>query len=152
MLTRSEVLKELGFHSMTNYLASPLWQRIEARAFLCHGPNCRLCGAIAEVIHHLGYGRAVMLGRSFHQLAPLCLECSQLVTVRKGRKLTPNQSHTAYIRLWKVVKRKIKVLSAEERKGSWGYCKRCGRKARKRTTLCRSCAKGNPVPKSTKIP
>src|SRR5438874_8725109 len=103
-LERNALLKELGYLSYQAYLASSLWYSIRARAYQFHGSSCRLCGARAEVIHHRGYGRAVMLGKSLNQLVPLCHACHQEVEYYKGRKRSFAKAHAQYNRLWARVK------------------------------------------------
>ena len=58
------------------FIQSPLWKEIRAKAFEFHGHNCASCGNTASDIHHKTYerfgGRELMT-----DLEPLCRNCHE---------------------------------------------------------------------------
>jgi hypothetical protein len=91
----------------------------------------------ATELHHLGYGRAVLTGKSLKQLVPLCRDCHQEIEYApSGRKRSVVEVHRAFVSRW----RRVKDAPFNR---SVGRCARCGRKARKGSNLCRNCEKGS---------
>lgn len=73
------ILKQLGFDSYSDYLASPLWKQIRKKFFRPKRRRlCRICKEPATEIHHLAYYRGVLLGRFLGHMVPLCRECHQV--------------------------------------------------------------------------
>lgn len=74
------LLRELGFRSYAEYLASPLWRSIRQRVYEAKGRVCLACEInIAEDIHHDRYDRDTLMGRSLKHLRPLCRHCHEIV-------------------------------------------------------------------------
>lgn len=76
---RDAVLRDMGFASYDEYLASPLWSRIRARLFkVC---DVCVCGEAATEVHHMTYKRRYMEGRGkIHKfLIPVCRKCHQRI-------------------------------------------------------------------------
>lgn len=138
---RDVILRDIGFARYADYLESDLWKSIRARAIALHGDKCRLCGQPANRVHHLGYGKAVLLGLSLKPLVPLCDYHHHVIEFDgDGSKRTLSQAHTRYVQLWKVVKAELKK-TLEGRKSMHGRCRTCGDKLRKNGGPCRSCLK-----------
>ena len=136
-------LKAMGYETYADYLASDLWRSIRQRVFALYGDVCRLCQQLAEHVHHLGYGKHVLAGISLTQLVPLCGKCHREVEFDgTGRKRTLVQTHTAYVRKWKALSKEKRKIALKDRICSYGYCKKCGKKARKGSTYCRPCSRG----------
>jgi hypothetical protein len=76
---RDAVLREMGFPTYADYLASPLWARIKRRLFKAYG-LC-VCGAPATEVHHRTYKRRYMEGRGkiYSFLIPICRTCHQRI-------------------------------------------------------------------------
>lgn len=138
---RNELLKTMGYDSYKAYLNSPLWADIRKRAYYVHGSLCRLCDAPATVIHHIGYGKSVLEGRTLHQLAPLCVGCHAKVEFRKGqRKRSMAEALVIYHRLWRKVKSDAKATDdVEVMKQLFTRCKQCGNPAKRQSQHCRPC-------------
>lgn len=85
---RDAVLKEMGFASYREYLASALWRRIRAR-LLKACPVCP-CGKTAEQVHHRTYKRRYLEGRGkIHKyLVPICRECHESIEFEGSEKLS----------------------------------------------------------------
>lgn len=76
---RDEVLRQMGYSSYREYLASPLWKKIKARLFkVCD--RCP-CGAPATEAHHRTYKRRYLEGRGkLHKfVVPVCRSCHQSI-------------------------------------------------------------------------
>jgi hypothetical protein len=98
-LDRSAVLRQIGFNSYADYLASELWAKIRIKVFATHDGKCRLCDRKATEVHHFRYSKSVLLGKSFGMnLVPLCRLCHEKVEVDDtGKKRTLRQSQIAFI-------------------------------------------------------
>jgi hypothetical protein len=69
-------LKAIGFASYADYLKSPLWLSIRARAMQQRGPMCKRClHRQATEIHHADYRRQVLDGKVITALWPVCNAC-----------------------------------------------------------------------------
>ena len=72
---RDLLLKELGYGSYADYLASELWKQIRRRVLGAHRGKCGLCGGRANQVHHLTYSREAMLGKGILHYCPVCEHC-----------------------------------------------------------------------------
>lgn len=95
---RDLLLNALGYPDYAAYLRSPRWAAVR-RAFYARpgSRKCRLCPAPAAVVHHLAYGRPVLLGRDLRPLVPLCERCHERVEFTPaGRKRSLREARAAY--------------------------------------------------------
>lgn len=127
---RNATLRSLGYANYAHYLSSDLWAQIRVRAFALHGHTCKLCPDPAACLHHLGYGRAILLGERLSSIVPLCHGCHKQVEFdKRGHKRTVLQAHTAYVRMLKKVKRiarRDKLTKKERRERRQQRSLRCG--------------------------
>lgn len=85
--TRDIFLKEIGFATYKDYLASKLWARIRGRVFAKKGTKCVSCGERAVQIHHKRYGKEELLGECLDNLIPVCRTCHDLAeTTSNGKR------------------------------------------------------------------
>lgn len=85
---RDRVLKEIGYSSYADYLASDLWKGIRADR-LSWQPNCSCCERAADVVHHDCYHKKLLLGDKAacaRDLYPLCKRCHYVVEFAGERK------------------------------------------------------------------
>lgn len=85
---RDKVLKDIGFITYTDYLASSLWQEIRSKIML-PGIICSCCNELAGVLHHGAYYKKLLLGdeASIKQdLYPLCYSCHYKIEFEDKRK------------------------------------------------------------------
>lgn len=114
-LDRNRTVREIGFNSYEEYLASDLWASIRQKTFQVKGDDCYLCEGKANHVHHVGYGRAAMIGENLSPLIPLCKICHYKVEFdTKEGKRTVSLAQGAYIRLLKKRKRQL-VQTSEGR-------------------------------------
>ena len=86
ILKRNAELSRMGFDSYEAYLRSELWLGIRAKIFAAR-PNCELCGAPAQCVHHQHYGRKTLTGKTLQNLKPLCHSCHRYIEFEEnGRK------------------------------------------------------------------
>ena len=83
---RAQTLKQLGFESYDQYLASSLWKNIKAKAYKQHGAKCRCCPAMASLFHHKHYGHDILAGRNLQGLVPLCHDCHTKIEFKADGK------------------------------------------------------------------
>jgi len=99
-LARNIVLKELGYNSYAEYLESSLWATVRRKGWAQHGNDCKLCGEKANVLHHLSYSKAVLVGDKIGELVPLCDLCHTKVEfLEDGKKRTLLEARNAYSQL-----------------------------------------------------
>lgn len=77
---RNDLLKQLGYLSYRDYLASEDWKKIR-REVLELGSACVMCERPAQVVHHVKYDMYVLLGLDYSRLAPLCHRCHEKIEV-----------------------------------------------------------------------
>lgn len=75
-------LRQLGFATYEDYLASDLWQRIRIEVFKLRGGFCMVCREPAQEVHHASYNKPVMQGADIKPLYPLCKKCHR--DIHKG--------------------------------------------------------------------
>ena len=102
---RDQVLKVMGFKSYDEYLASPLWKKIRAKAYARCG-TCRLCPAKADNIHHASYEYKVLRGVSPQKLIPLCRSCHE------GIEFDDRGSKRPFHEVCRVLNSSLRKLSA----------------------------------------
>ena len=64
---RNVLLLQMGFSSYDEYLAGVLWAEIRDAIMDRDNHCCQLCGKSAEVVHHLDYNEATLLGESLER-------------------------------------------------------------------------------------
>lgn len=139
---RNEYLKEMGYGSYSEYLSSSLWRSIVRRVYQECGRGCRLCEHKATEIHHLGYGRKVLEGKTLKPLVPLCRECHERIEFTPdGTKRMMKEAHSAFMLLWNKVKSKPPNPVFPPEKRVKPTCLVCGAKNRKGSVHCRPCEK-----------
>lgn len=77
--SRNAILRELGFSSYREYLASDLWKRIRTFVLERDSYLCRMCHRPANQVHHQHYDKPVLLGRKMHSLVSTCGACHKWV-------------------------------------------------------------------------
>lgn len=73
---RNQFLREMGFSSYREYLASPLWAKIRARV---PGYRCYRCGEPASQVHHRYYCKRNLSGETIAGLHKVCRRCHELL-------------------------------------------------------------------------
>ncbi len=125
---RDAILLSMGYTSYQQYLVSPLWISIRARAREAHGTKCRLCQSIAVVMHHTTYCQDVLLGLDLGGLVPLCDRCHYKVEFdNKDKKRSVESARATF----------NKLASRTRKKGR--RCNACGNKISKYSDTCRAC-------------
>jgi len=77
---RNELLKAFGYRSYKQYLKSDEWAAIRASVLARHA-ECICCSSKPEVVHHVRYDSATLLGVHTLNLAPLCMACHERIEV-----------------------------------------------------------------------
>lgn len=85
---RDEILREIGFRSYKEYLASDLWAEIRAVALTRDGHKCHVCRRPATQVHHTKYTVEVMTGVSIISLKSICGGCHRGIEFSKRGKRT----------------------------------------------------------------
>jgi len=78
--TRNELLIEFGYRTYKQYLKSDEWKAIRQRVFDQYS-KCICCDSAAEVVHHVKYDSATLLGLHILHLAPLCRSCHEQMEI-----------------------------------------------------------------------
>lgn len=134
---RNKVLKDMGYKNYQEYLLSPLWVSIREKAFEEKGKKCCLCDNEATQVHHRGYSQEVLEGKSLKQLVPICYGCHKSVEFRdNGTKRSLHDVESKFNSKLKKYRGTIDVNNNEKMKGQLGYCRICGKKAKKGKSLC----------------
>jgi hypothetical protein len=107
-IERNATLKEMGFDSYQQYLASPLWSSIRIRAFKEHGNDCIRCGQKAVLLHHTSYSPDVLSGDSTEELIPLCDRCHERAEFALDGSKRSLSNANAYLRYSRRKNRKSK--------------------------------------------
>jgi hypothetical protein len=83
---RARILREMGFASYTDYLASNLWKGIRGKMLAEH-PVCGCCNSDpATCVHHHNYDRGTLKGLVTHELVTLCDACHKAIEFDRGVK------------------------------------------------------------------
>lgn len=114
---REQTLKEMGYSSYAEYLASDLWKSIRKQV-LDNAKKCVLCKGKPTEVHHKNYHRPTLEGKTIDSLVPLCRFCHYRIEFTKGKK---NSLATANTKLKKGFydKKEIELLKNSKR------CKLC---------------------------
>jgi hypothetical protein len=80
---RNELLLSFGYRSYKKYLASDEWKKLRAEVFAEY-PTCICCESQSQVVHHVRYDSATLLGVHRLNLAPLCHACHEKMEVLAG--------------------------------------------------------------------
>lgn len=81
---RQARLRELGFTSYRDYLASPRWRATKARYYGSSQPQECICGETEGLqLHHLTYERVG--AEELTDLTPLCATCHAMIHVLEAR-------------------------------------------------------------------
>jgi uncharacterized CHY-type Zn-finger protein len=96
--SRNAYLREIGFASYAEYLASDLWKSIRELVFKVKGRQCFLCGKAANQLHHNRYRPCDLLGKKLRHIHPICGECHKSIEFRDGDKSTVGQAKMAFNR------------------------------------------------------
>ncbi len=135
---RNKILREMGYKTYKDYLESELWESIRERVFKNRGDKCVLCSNPPTCVHHRGYGKAVLLGEELHQLVAICFECHKEVEFKaNGDKRTLVQSQSRFDTLLKKYRKTLDKNKFNKMIGQLGYCKKCGKKAKKKSEYCK---------------
>jgi hypothetical protein len=86
-LKRAITLRQIGFSSYAEYLASDTWKGIKEEVFRRKGRKCFSCGSFASQVHHRDYKKTTLQGRRFKGLVPLCGHCHERISVAEDRKV-----------------------------------------------------------------
>jgi hypothetical protein len=96
--SRFVALRDIGFSSYAEYLASDLWQEIRQKVFKIKGRFCYLCGRPATELHHNRYHRRDLLGKRLKFINPICRKCHGEIEFREGKKSTVAEARKAFQR------------------------------------------------------
>jgi len=132
---RNELLLSFGFRSYKHYLKSDEWAAIRSAVFEEYS-ECICCDHAAQVVHHVRYDSATLLGLYRLHLAPLCKSCHEFMEIDEdGEKGSLARANTLMMEMarrknpkqrWlqrfykerKLIKTKRRV-DASERKAAW---------------------------------
>ena len=96
---RNELLRSFGFRSYEAYLRSDEWKALRAEV-LAEFPQCICCESKSQVVHHVRYDSATLLGVHRLHLAPLCRACHEKMEILPGgEKATMAQANTLMLQM-----------------------------------------------------
>ena len=96
---RNELLLSFGFKSYKQYLKSSEWAEIRAAVFAEY-TECICCPSKAQVVHHVRYDSATLLGVHRLNLAPLCNACHELMEIdEQGEKCSLARANTLMLEM-----------------------------------------------------
>jgi hypothetical protein len=91
---RNALLRELGFATYADYLASERWSNIREVVLKRDQWICTGCGDRATQVHHHSYAREVLLGSNLRPLSAICRRCHQQIEFdRRNGKLAPSRAN-----------------------------------------------------------
>ena len=156
---RNSTLLEMGFPSYNDYLASDLWTGIRNTVWQGKGRQCYLCAGVANVLHHISYGRETLKGEDVHNIVPICNSCHYLVEYNyKGHKRPLANAQNVYRKLLRKSPMRKKLglhkrrtaPSIISKRGFW-IC--CGKRAKNKSLptcpyclRCLACKYNNAAP------
>lgn len=105
--TRAMALREIGFASYAEYLASDLWKSIRAKVYAIAGHDCCLCGKPATELHHNRYHRNDLLGKRLRFIKPICRSCHEGIEFDEGKKVGVDQAKKAFGRKRRALKKEL---------------------------------------------
>lgn len=122
---RDRFIRDIGFSSYRDYLASDLWRSIRARVYAAKGRKCVLCPQDASQLHHDRYHANDLLGKTLEFIHPLCEMCHKRIEFDEdGRKVKMKVARAVFKRLVRTTLPK--------------RCQQCGAKSKK-ALLCSRC-------------
>jgi|3_EtaG_2_1085321.scaffolds.fasta_scaffold22079_5 hypothetical protein len=74
---RDDLLRELGYPSYQDYLASDLWQSIRSKVLNKAKGKCSICRRRAFQVHHTEYSRECLEGNQPKSLYAICGRCHE---------------------------------------------------------------------------
>ena len=77
---RNELLLAFGYRTYKQYLKSHEWASIRSQVFAEY-EYCICCDSRAQVVHHVRYDSATLLGVHRLNLAPLCHRCHEAMEI-----------------------------------------------------------------------
>jgi hypothetical protein len=77
---RNELLISFGYRTYKQYLKSDEWAAIRSAVFSEY-PECICCTHASQVVHHVKYDSATLLGLHRLHLAPLCNACHERIEI-----------------------------------------------------------------------
>lgn len=83
---RNKKIRDLGFSSYAEYLASPLWASIRGRVLRRDKHKCQVCGDKATQVHHRSYTVAALRGTCLKAMKAVCRSCHELAEWEGSRK------------------------------------------------------------------
>lgn len=89
---RNAALRELGFSSYKEYLASEYWQKVKEYFPPCD-QVCLMCLGTAQVLHHVRYDSWTLMGIHLECLAPLCHSCHADIELKEDKKCTLQEAN-----------------------------------------------------------
>lgn len=143
-IKRNVRLRELGFASYADYLASDLWKSIRRRVFQRDNGRCYCCGGIASQAHHTNYKPGTLAGTSISGIRAICGTCHQWIEV-------DDQGKTTY----RMVGQRLRAIQRRRGIVPKGKCHQCLMRMTKRGhTLCGVCKrqKKQDTPKQDRRP
>jgi hypothetical protein len=81
---RNEILRQIGFASYADYLASDLWDGIRYRVLVAARRTCCACGGEASQVHHSRYTEGNLRGRNREDLHAVCRTCHEKAELDSG--------------------------------------------------------------------
>jgi len=96
---RDEMLISFGFKTYKHYLKSEEWAAIRSEVFKEY-PECICCDHATQVVHHVRYDSATLLGLHRLNLAPLCKACHERIEINEdGEKDSLARANTLMLEL-----------------------------------------------------
>ncbi len=126
-LKRDQTLRDMGYGSYAEYLASPLWRQIRAKVLGRAKGKCHICKTAPPTqVHHRSYHAYVLSGMALGRLNAVCRPCHELGEFGDhGQKVNLRECNARLSRFLKPAP---------------GFCVRCKKNStRLGRALCRSC-------------
>ncbi len=96
---RNELLRSFGYRTYKQYLKSDEWRALRSQVFADYS-ECICCDSKPQVVHHVKYDSATLLGVHRLHLAPLCHKCHELIEINvDGSKGSLAQANTMMFEL-----------------------------------------------------
>lgn len=115
-LSRAVNLRELGFESYSQYLASDLWKSIRRRVYAMCGDQCYLCPNRATQLHHNRYHKNDLSGKRLKFIKPVCGSCHKAIEFRNQEKVGVKDVKIAFKMRRKKKNERQKLLNLESQR------------------------------------